>query len=504
MIRRLPKHFLVSLSLTLFLFFPLLWISQYNYPSGDDFRIALLAKELGAFGATKFWYFNGSGRYSFLYLQSLISYDNHWLLIYRAFPAALFLLGFGSVYYFVRSFFGEGFSPASAFTLSAILYTLLVSFTPDITTAFYWLTTNIQYVCAVFASILVFSLYINLKRTNRTLARAAYLSPIIVLILLVAGCNEASALFFLATLGAINLWQAVRFKRPRASALILLALAIGFSLMCFAAPGTQVRLSVVKADSRIFNNIAGSVALTFYLLVELLTSTPLLPASIIYLAFLQANRGRLERPRSLLLGIRWYWILLFMLLSITVVNFAIFTAIGVNSLTNRLKNIYVYTIFFGWLVMLTALFFDLSARKMSFEVPRWVLGALAFVVLGFLLTGYKLEVNSRDVIPSSSGSQRIFSVLNTRSVYANAYLDILSGRAERFARQNEEREGALLHARGDEVEFPLYSYVPQTIFLQDANHPFGAPNEMSKLMAGEVKRLHYVETGPPAPVKEKF
>jgi hypothetical protein len=176
----------------------------------------------------------------------------------------------------------------------------------------------------------------------------------------------------------------------------------------------------------------------------------------------------------------------------------------VNKLTDRLKNIYVYSIFFGWLLLLTALFIDLSAKKISLHVPKWVVGTLTIVIFVFFLTGYKLELDRRNIIPSSSRSQRIFSLINTKSVYANAYLDILSGRAERFARQNEERERQLRHATDKPVEFPLYSYVPETMFIQDVNHPFGGPASLSLIISGEIKSLHYIETGPPSPVKQNF
>jgi hypothetical protein len=500
----IPKHFLLSLFLTLFFFFPLFWISQYNYPSGDDFGMALLAKELGAFEAAKWWYFNFCGRYSYSYLQSLISISEHWLIIYQAFPVALILAGFGCVYYFVRAFFGREFSRAEAFTLTAILYTLLISFSPDIATAFYWLTTNIQYTGAVFTSLLTFSLWINFPLTKRSFAKAAYVLLIIVLIVLLAGLNEVSTFFFLATLGLINLLHIVKFKRPHKWGLTLLAFSGALALVCYVAPGTYIRLDQAEGNFHFFNIIAGSIGLTFYLLIELLTSTPLLPASIIYLAFLHANRDRLDRPRSLLIGVRWYWILLFMLLTITAANLAVSISLGINGLTDRLKNVYVYSIFFGWLLLLTALFIDLSARKISLHVPQWVLGTLAAVVFGFLLIGYELETSRRNIIPSASRSQRMFSLINTESIYANAYLDILSGRAEWFAQQNEERERQLRNAADDIVEFPLYSYIPKTIFIQDVNHPFGSPDSVSKIISGSVKALHYVETGPPAPVKEKF
>jgi hypothetical protein len=275
-------------------------------------------------------------------------------------------------------------------------------------------------------------------------------------------------------------------------------------LISFFSPGTHARVEQAGAGFHILTNIGGAIGLTLYLFIELLTTTPLVPASIIYLAFLNANRDSLEKLSALMRPVRWRRILVFMLLSVTAINFIIFTAVGVNSLPDRLKNVYVYTIFFGWLAVVTSLFFDLSDKKINFTVPKWITCALAVFIVAFLLTGYKLELGRGKIIPSSTESQKFFSLISTRSVFANAYLDILSGRAERFSRQNAEREASLRDAQGETIEFPLYSYVPETIFIQDVNHPAGAPDWLTMLMSGEARHLNYVETGPPAPLKKKF
>ncbi|HUQ33681.1 MAG TPA: hypothetical protein VM095_16290 [Pyrinomonadaceae bacterium] len=500
----MSKRFLITLCLLLFLFFPLLWISQYNYPSGDDFFIAVTAKRLGAVEATKWWYFNRSGRYSYLFLQSLISSSDSWLTLYKVFPVTLLFAGFGCLYYFVRAFFGSGFCKTTLFILSAALYTLLISLTADISTGFYWLTTSIQYSGAVFTSLLIFALYINFSRTKKPAAKAIYGLFIAVLIALLAGLNEVSALFFIGTLGFINLLHIVKFKRPDNWSMAFFALSIMLALVSFLAPGTHARIGQIGPELHRFNVLAGAIGMTLYLLTEVLTSTPILPVSILYLAFLNANRDKLDGLFSLLRGVRWRWILLFMLLTITAVNAVIFTAVGVNSLPDRLKNVYVYSVFFGWLLLMSALFVELAGKKIDMTVPRWITGALVVFVVGFLLTGYKLELSSKNIIPSSAGSRRFFSLINTKGVYANAYLDILSGRAERFSRQNEERAQSIINATGDSVEFPLYSNVPETIFVQDVNHPFGEPDWLSVIISGEVKHLDYVETGPPPLAKKKF
>src|SRR5205085_3309522 len=262
----MPKRFLIALLLLLLLFFPLVWISQYNYPSGDDFYMASLAKRLGALEATKWWYFNEAGRYSYIFLQSLISTSNSWLVIYKAFPVVLLVAGFASLYYFVRAFWGRALTKTTSFILAAALYALLISLTPDIATAFYWLNTNIQYAGAVFTSLVIFALYIDFYRIAKTSTRVAYALMIAILIIILAGLNEVSVLLFIATFGFINFLFILKFKRLDKWVLAFFFVSVVFSLVSFLATVTHARALEVIAEFHLLNVLAGSVALTVYLL----------------------------------------------------------------------------------------------------------------------------------------------------------------------------------------------------------------------------------------------
>lgn len=482
--------------------FPLLWISQYNHPSGDDYRIGAFARDLGALGTARWWYLNGSGRYALLFFHALISSSRDWLLLYKLFPVALIFAGFGCVYLFLKSFFGASLGKSNVFTLSVGLFILLVSFTPDIATAFYWLTTSIQYSGAVFVSLLILALYIKLSCTDARSKKIIFGLLTAGLIIVVAGLNEASVLFLLAILAFVNGFHLLRFRKVNNWAVVLLAVALVFALISFLSPGTRTRLQTTAPETFAwFKFLVASLGLTLYLFTELITTTPLLLASIVYLAFLSAHRHQLELPRTLLNGVRWYSVLSLMILTITAVNFAIFTAVGVNGLPDRIKNVYFYSIVFGWFLVVTVLFFDLTRRKTDFHVPNWITAVLVIVIVGFLFTGYKLRVNGENIDPNSTRTQRLFAALKTESVAGKAYLDLLSGRATRFDLQNRERD-AQLRATGN--NFSLYSYVPETIFIQDVNHPFGAPEWLTKFNCGTVRQLEYVETGPPAPLKKRF
>jgi Family of unknown function (DUF6056) len=440
-----------------------------------------------------------------LFLHALISSSPHWLVIYKLFPVALFLAGFGCVYFFLTAFFGKALGRSSILSVSLVLFVLLISFTPDIATAFYWLTTSIQYTGAFFISVFILGLYIKLIRADTQSRKIGFALLIVSLLLVVAGLNEASVLFLLATLGFVNGFHLIRFRKVHMWAFAFLIIAVFFSLISFLSPGNRIRLGTNAPQTfAFFKLLVGSVALTFFLLTELLTTTPILMASIVYLAFLNSHRHQLDLPRALLKDVRWYWVLSLMILAVSAVNFAIFFAAGVNSLADRIKNVYFYSVFLGWFLLITVLFLDLSRRKLNPLVPNWITATLVLVIVGFLCTGFRLGASHENVIPDSTGSQKLFAAVKTQSVSGKAYLDLLSGRASRFARQNEERETQIGSAGENPAGFSLYSYVPETIFIQDVNHPFGEPEWLSRFACGTVKQLDYLPTGPPAPLKKKF
>src|SRR6185436_14391274 len=236
-------------------------------------------------------------------------------------------------------------------------------------------------------------------------------------------------------------------------------------LLSFYAPGNGARLSEVYAEFGFIKIVAGALSLTMYLLFEFLLAKPILPATVLYFIFLNANRDRLDQVRSLFSHMRWHWVALLILAGITGVNLGIFMAIGPNSLVDRLKNVYIYSLFFGWLVLMTAVFFQFIDRRRELRLPKWVVWGISIFLLGFLVFGSKFEIAGGNAIPSANSLQKVASSIQTTSVYTNALLDILSGRAAHFAEQNRQREAELQNT-AEPIDFSLYSYVPMTIFIQ--------------------------------------
>lgn len=465
------KHHVWSLCLLAYFFFPLLWISQYNYPSGDDYVQFTQAHELGTLAAVRWWYFNWTGRYTSFFIQSLFPDYDTWLTAYRIVPAVLFLVSFACLFYFVRAFFGTRFSRSEVFTFASVSFILLVSLTPEIATGFYWLPTNVQNLGAVFFSLLLLGLCIDLHGATESGTRVALWVAVVVLIAVLAGLNEISLLFSIGSIALATYVQFVDSRRLPTLSLAVLALAVVFACVGLLAPGNALRVNHVSPQSHPIGALVSAAGLTVYLFLRLLSLPTLFVTSALYLVFLQVNRDRLDHLRSLLSRLRWYWIPPF-LFALTLITLVPVTAAAIHSVPDRIANVYIYNLALGWFFSLTVLFINQMSAGSRFALPRWAIGLLSASILAFLLTGFDVHFTSSDIPPSSNRIQRDLSALRTKSVYTNAYLDILSGRAALYATQNEDTTNRFRAANGGCVEFRVLSHVPETIFVPFVKYPW--------------------------------
>ena len=461
----LRKPTVVSLLLLASFFFPLLWLSQHNYPSGDDYVQFFQAHTLGTLGATRWWYRHWTGRYTSFFLQSLFPGVDAWLAAYKIIPLAPFLTGFVSLFAFMRAFFGPSFSTRVIFTLTSCTYIFLVGLTPDIAEGFYWLAANMQYMGAVFVTLLLLALYIKLGRTTEPMARGLVLGSILVLIAFLAGLNEISLLLFASILAAIGYFSFRRSGRIPTQALVCLAVAFLFGLLAFLAPGNLFRVGQVAKVDHAVDAYVNALLVAPSILLELVSSTPLLPASVLYLAFLEANRDRLGHLASILSGVRWHWILFLLIGTLMIITVGMHAAAGVPTLSARVKNVYVYSIGLTWIAILTALFVNLMSKNVRFSLERWATGVLAVAVALGVATGSDLRMSRSTDISSSSRIEP--ASIQAGGVYASAYLDLLSGRAARYSRHGREATARFRAANGECVDFPsLASDVPRTLFIR--------------------------------------
>lgn len=471
------NHHVLSLLLLLALFGPLLWLSQYNYPSGDDYLAFFQASTLGPFAATRWWYRYWSGRYSYFFLQSLFPDHAVWLTAYRVIPIVLFVAGFWCLLAFVRALLGPGVRNRELVALTAGAYVFLVSLTPEIATAFYWMSTNVRDAGAVFTTLLLLALYIDLGRARTLRRRCLYWLTAILLIVLLAGLNEISISLFIAVMASINVVRGVRFGKPSPRGLVFLVCSLLFASLAFLAPGNSIRAEyTVFKEAPLITITVSAARFTLDLLVKLLTATPLLLVSALYFVFLERHRDGLSTLFAMLAKVRWHWILLLLFVTFTSVTVGLFAAAGIHPVPDRIKNVYVYSLVLSWFFFVTVLFVDLTSAGVRLPAQHGAVRvlslAIGIVVLVFLVTGFKVTLTRGNDLPTANDGGRLSSTISTRSVYANAYLDIVSGRATAYASHNREVTRRYRAANGECVVFPPLSSAPDTIVIQFVKYPW--------------------------------
>jgi hypothetical protein len=460
----LRNHVATSSVLLLCLFFPLFWISQYNYPAGDDYLVFFQAQSLGAVGATRWWYRNWSGRYASLFLQSMFSEHASWLVAYKVVPIALFVLGFVSLFAFLRALFGTGFRRAEMFTLTSCIYAFLIGVTRDMATGFYWVAASTQNTSALFITLLILALHIRIGRTSHLPTRSALTMIGVVLIAVLAGLNEVSLMLFVWTVASVACFQTIRCGRVPRVGVIFLAASVAFGLISFLAPGNFVRSDRFGKELHLIELLTAAIALTAYLFMEILALTPLLLASGLYLVFLEVNRSRLGHVVASLSEVRWYWVALALAGAFTFTSVGLLTGVNMYSVPGRVQNVYAYSIILAWFFFVTVLFANLNSRGCRFHLQKWASGSLTLAIVLFLMTGFEVTLRQEGGVSTPRSFGQAMMQVRTHSVYSNAYLDILTGRGRRYAMQNREATRRFRAPTDGCVEFPPVIDVPETIF----------------------------------------
>ena len=486
----LERHHVLALCLLMVFLAPLLWLAQYNYPSGDDYLAFFQAQNLGTFGATRWWYLNWTGRYSSFFVQSLFPEHRLWLIAYRVIPIVLLLTGFFCLFSFVRALFGRNFPTKNLFSLSVSAYVLLIGLTPEIATAIYWLPTNVQYLGAVFTTLLLFALFVSLGRAETPLRRGLHWLAALLLLVFLAGLNEISIVLFVSILIAVNVVHVLRFATLSRTGILFLVCSVLFALLSFLSPGNSIRGEYIVARQPSLTDVSVSAArFTLDLTATLLTSTPLLLVSVLYFVFLEHNRHRLTHLIALRAKVHWYWLVLFLFAAFTLGTVTLFAATGMSPVPGRVMNVLVYSLVLSWFTLMTVLFVDLTSAGLRFSTQHPVIRLLSLgggvLVIVFLATGFAVTLHGSDAISTANPLRRMVSTIKTRSVYANAYLDIASGRAARYAEQNIETTRRFRAANGQCVEFLPLSYAPDTIFVPFVKYPWTwCPREFVRAFEG--------------------
>ena len=236
---------------------PQVALAFYAFPSADDYCAAVPPRE-GFWQAQAFWYVSFTGRYSEMFLESLVT---RWELsrMYPWFVLATFVgtgLAIRSLISALVSAVARDRAPSRARVnvVTLVALALLAGGLPSTVEAFYWMSGAVAYQWAL----VVFGFWVALllMLVTRPLAapvRTRYRVLVACLTVPVPGFNEVIApLIFAALLGVIVYNRRRRLESNR-FLFGLAAVVVALTLVSFLAPGNFARSEVYGDDPTRYN-----------------------------------------------------------------------------------------------------------------------------------------------------------------------------------------------------------------------------------------------------------
>jgi hypothetical protein len=412
--RKLPdissnKKIVIYLFLLGVIIGPFLTLSFFCHPlPGDDFHFALRTLELGNMGATLEAYQNWTGRYFLCWVLTLRS------LLYSATFAYQLLLFFlilawpVTVYLLIKLFF------KSIDTGHNILLTLIITFIyfynlPSQDEGLFWFTGAIAYQLPNLLSMLYIVVIglIHEKQTGNKILVSLHILAAMLLLIMIAGCNEISMAVLLVFNILLTIYQFYIKSDKRYIILFLAFVTLAAATIVTLAPGNNIRESLFPDRYKFFLTIymsilgAGYYTIQWLFMILLLTilSIPLIKQ------YLPLTNNFFKVPLVIALS---SWIVL---MGITFIVPAWATGQMPNP---RAINVIFQLFILGWFYNLIILINTFNSKRFEIPIPHRVYRILLIIVI-FVIT----------FSPNP--------LVNNNLKYA--YKDLIFGKAQRYSKQ---------------------------------------------------------------------
>jgi len=422
---------------------PFLLIAQYNYPSADDYGIAVKYSEYPLNYIFKDTYLKWSGRYFAILISALDPLNNKDYDLYKVVPVILIIAFVITLFFALTEFAKHYLTLKQRLAFTSLLVYLYLSATPSSSEAFYWFPSACIY---HLSNILCLFLLIQLNRLQKSVTNTAKFFHLLFAALsaiLIIGSNEISMFISLFT---ILLYSVHSFKKKRNIQwfVILISIVLTASVFSVFAPGNFQRLQFVQlfTQSTLWT-ITGAAGITFFYIFQWLVL--ILISTIVYIGFLGipiANKchsvGNSFQFKRM--------VLLFMGLIVFLQLFTLWFAGGSN--LGRIENVVYFLFLIGYFFCLQLYLNQLSSERISNISSNRFL--IAIGVVAFIISAFDLNNN-----------------------ITTAYIDLISGKAKRYNEELIERDTLVSNCKTDTCFVPALINVPKTIFFTDIK----APNE---------------------------
>ncbi|MDO7172753.1 DUF6056 family protein [Mariniflexile sp. AS56] len=429
-------NFIFSIGFLTFL--PLVTISIYNNPSADDFCFNIKSNDLGFWNAQISWYQTWTGRYTSSALLSIEQLVSEPFYAYKFVPIVLILGLFFSLYTLLSLLF-INLKKRDILVLITLILILYFFQMPSISQGVYWLAGSITYQVPNILSIFLMCFLIKLLQVKNLI----YLLLSILCSFLIIGSNEVSMLLIDYFIFTVFIYNSIHHKKINYSLLLLVLCITAFSILVVKSPGNTLRASYFPNKNQLIYSLFKSlVGLKSYIGIWL-------PLIILFiLIYFNDFRRKANIITSQFFNINPFIAVLFVAIIPFLGFFTGYWSVG-RIPPERTINVIYFMFLIGLIYISFGFFYYLKQKKSDFIIytksVKFLIYTLIFILLG------------------QNNNIRV------------AYSDLISGAADRYNLELNDRYSNLKHKEAT-LTLPPLKNKPKTIFFEDISED---PNNWS-------------------------
>ncbi|QRM87788.1 hypothetical protein FG167_00655 [Lacinutrix sp. WUR7] len=238
---------------------PLILISFYNNPSGDDFDYTLATKGgVDYLTAQKSIYINWSGRYVATALLTITEFVRYPFTVYKIIPMLVIVSLIISISFAVRCCL-PSLKRTDNHKITIYIFIIYLIMMPSVVQAFYWLPASMSYQISNILTLFFIGFLNRLLKTKAT----KHLIACMLLAILIIGTNETAMLLLNYLLFCICIYWLYTKKRAPKPIIILLFCCIICSLVVLLAPGNAIRSANIAVKHEVIDSIKRTILTTF-------------------------------------------------------------------------------------------------------------------------------------------------------------------------------------------------------------------------------------------------
>ena len=272
---------------------PHLLLTVFTHPAYDDYTWAVLFLNRGFVRTQAQLYLTYIGRYFSTALVTLSPVSFGSVPAYKAVTFVIVLLTGVSIFAFVSSALKQSVSLLDKLIATLFLWALFSNQTPDITEAYFWVTSDLVYQVGGILTLCFFALML-MRASRSRLSTAGETLAGVFLIAAIVGCNEVSMLVLDLLIAVIAVTAWIRKSDRRSQWTVFCIVAATCSLVVILAPGNAMRSLSYPNGRRFFFSIGMSVLQEARFLSTWLTNGAFMLATILFIPAASALSERIE------------------------------------------------------------------------------------------------------------------------------------------------------------------------------------------------------------------